>query len=160
MTLYHLYLRSRIRREALQPREAGCAAQPFTPSSAGREECPSMIYGDHRYSYVIAGCEEFEAENDAAALAIARAVFDAASDLCDAFELWAGARQIDQRRMATLPISVVTAQWQEHVIRAEEALLNSRWAIAHSRRLLSRVTELRQEATRRHPVAPAPTEAH
>lgn len=160
MTLYRLYLRSRIRREPLQPREVGCAAQPFTLSSTGREESPCMIYGDHRYSYVISGCEEFEAENDAAALTVARTIFDAAGDLCDAFELWDGARQIDQRRMATLPSSVITAQWQEHVIRAEESLLNSNWAIARSRRLLARFTELRREAARGDSDAPAASEAH
>ena len=160
MTLYRLYLRSRIRREPLQPREVGCAAQPFTLSSTGREESPCMIYGDHRYSYVISGCEVFEAENDAAALTVARTIFDAAGDLCDAFELWDGARQIDQRRMATLPTSVVTGQWQEQMIRAEEALLSSRWAIAHSRRLLARFNELRQEGARGDPVSPVTTEAH
>ena len=159
MTLYRLYLRSRVRREPLLPGGTRCAAEPLAPSPEGREEHPSMICGVHRYSYVIAGREEFEAENDAAALAIARTIFDAAADLCDAFELWDGIRQIDQSRMATLPTSVVTAQWQEHVIRAEEALLSSRWAIAHSRRLLARINELRKDAPPGKPASPAVTPA-
>ena len=142
MTLYRLYLRSGIRREPLEPRQTRCAAYPLTPPCAEREERPSMICGDHLYSYVITGREEFEAENDAAALAIARTILDAAGDVCDAFDLWDGTRQIDQSRMATLPTSVVTAQWQEHVIQAEEALLKSSWAIARSRSLLKRFNEL------------------
>ena len=116
-----------------------------------------MICGDHRYTYVIVGCEEFEAENDAAALAIARSIVDAADDLCDAFELWDGTRQIDQNRMATLPTSVVTAQWQEHVVRAEEALLASGWAIASSRRLLDRFNKLHKQSSSDDPASTVPT---
>ena len=116
-----------------------------------------MVCGDHRYSYVITGREEFAAENDAAALAIARGIFDAATDLCDAFELWDGSRQIDQGRMATLPTSVVAAQRQEQIIRAEEALLSSGWAIARSRSLLARFNELRAEAPRGDSASPAAT---
>ena len=157
MTLYRLYLRSRIRREPVQPRQAGCAAAPFAPSPVGREERTSMICGNHRYSYAITGHEEFDAENDAAALAIARSILDAAGDLCDAFELWVGTRQIDQNRMATLPTSVVTAQWQDHVIRAEEALLSSGWAIARSHSLLARFDELRKRSSSGDRAPPAAT---
>ena len=117
-----------------------------------------MICGDHRYSYAITGREEFEAENDAAALTIARNIFDAAGDLCAAFELWDGTRQIDQSRIATLPTSMITAQWQEQVIRAEEVLLSSSWAVARSRRLLARFEELRQRATTGDPASPAATQ--
>jgi hypothetical protein len=152
MTLYRLYLRSRIRREPFQPRH-DVAAVPLAPAAG--EEHPTMICGDHRYFYAITGCNEFEAENDAAALAIARCIRDAASDLCDAFELWDGGRQIDQNRMATLQTSVVTAQWQDHVMRAEETLLASGWAIARSRRLLARFDELRKTAPAANPVSPA-----
>jgi len=145
MTLYRIYLRSHIRRELLQADQPPyCQTESFAPSPVEQLEHPSMVFGNHRYSYVITGREEFQAENDAAALAIARGIYDAASDLCDAFELWDAGRQIDQSRMATLQTSVVTAQWQEHVMRAEEALLNSGWAIARSRRLLARFHELHQ----------------
>ena len=150
MTLYRLYLRSSIRRDPLSPGEVPCAA---APSPAGREDHPALICGAHRYSYAIAGSQEFEAENDAAALAIARSIAEAAGDLCDAFDLWDGTRQIDQSRMATLPTSVVTAQWQDHVIRAEEALLSSNWAIARSRGLLARLNELRVQAASGDPAA-------
>lgn len=156
MTLYRLYLRSRIRRELLSPGQVRCETERLAPSTVGQLERPSMIYGEHCYSYVITGREELEAEDDAAALAIARSVSEAAGDVCDAFELWDGTRQIDQSRMATLPTSVVTAQWQEHIIRAEEALLNSGWAIARSRRLLARFEALRREAARSDAVSPAP----
>jgi hypothetical protein len=157
MTLYRLYLRSRIRRELLAPDQSGCETEPFAPPPVGQLEHPSMVFGDHRYSYVITGREEFEAENDAAALAVARSIRDAASDLCDAFELWDAGRQIDQSRMATLQTSVVTAQWQDHVIQAEEALLKSGWAIARSRRLLARFDELRKQPPSGESVSPATT---
>lgn len=158
MTLYRLYLRSRTRREPLAPGKTPCEPVPSSAPAAGREERPSMIYGEHRYSYVISGCESFEADNDAVALAIARSIFDAATDLCDTFELWDGTRQIDQDRMATLPSAAITAQWQDHVISAEEALLSSGWAIARSRRLLARFDELRDQAKSGAPVARATTQ--
>lgn len=157
MTLYRLYLRSRIRRELLSPRQTGYDPEPFVLSPAERAERATMIYGDRRYSYVITGREEFAAESDAAALAIARNIFAAATDLCDAFELWDGPRQIDQSRMATLRAGTVTAHRQEEVIRTEEALLSSNWAIARSQRLLARFDELCEEAASRDPVLPAAT---
>ena len=116
-----------------------------------------MICGDRRYSYSIAGTQEFEAENDAAALGIARIIFDAAGDLCDAFELWDGTRQIDQNRVATLRTSAIIARWQEHVLCAEEALLSSGWAIARSRRLLARFNEMRGQ-TKSDRVSPVTTQ--
>ena len=159
MTLYRLYLRSRVRRERLPPRKIDDAAEPLPASPTGREEHPSVIYGDHRYSYMVAGCEEFAVENDAAALAIARTIFAAATDLCDAFELWDGPRQIDQSRMATLQTGTVAVHRQEQVIRTEETLLNSGRAIARSRRLLARFDELRTEAASSgDPASPASTQ--
>ena len=157
MTLYRLYLRSRVRRERLPLGQTGCDAETIVPSPAGREERPAVIYGNHRYSYAIIGSEEFEAENDAAALVIARNIFDAGADLCDVFDLWDGTRQIDQGRVATLQTNVVTARRQDQLIRAEEVLLNSGWAIAHSRRLLARFNELRAEATGDDPISPVMT---
>jgi len=157
MTLYRLYLRSRVRRERLPLGQTGCDAETIVPSPAGREERPAVIYGNHRYSYAIIGSEEFEAENDAAALVIARNIFDAGADLCDVFDLWDGTRQIDQSRVATLQTNVISARWQDQVMRAEEALLNSGWAIAHSRRLLARFNELRAEATGDDPISPVTT---
>ena len=102
MTVYRLYLRSHVRRESFPARPTDHAAGPSVPSPKGR---PSMIYDNRRYSYVIHGCQEFETDNDATALAIARNIFDAAGDLCDAFELWDGTRHIQQSRMAALRTS-------------------------------------------------------
>jgi hypothetical protein len=142
MTRYRLYLRSHVRREAVsQGKSSHAATEPTAP---GQEQRPSMVFDDHRYSYVISGCEEFDAENDAAALAIAREIFNAASDVCDAFELWDGTRHIDQSRMATLQTTALVAHRQEHIVRTEEALLNSHGAIARSRRLLERFNEIRK----------------
>jgi hypothetical protein len=155
MTLYRLYLRSRVRRELLAPQRTRRKAESAVPPAAARIEHPTMICGDHRYSYAIAGSEAFEAENDAAALAIARSIFEGAADLCDIFDLWDGARQIDQSRMVTLETGLAADYRQEHVIRAEEALLSSGWAIARSRRLLARFNELRQRSTSDDPGPPA-----
>ena len=153
MTLYRLYLRTRVRRELLAPGQAAIEPQCFLPSPSGREERPTMICDDQRYSYVISGREEFEAENDAAALAVARVIGNAAGDLCDAFELWDGTRHVDPSRIVPLDPSIVSASHQDDILRTEEALLSSRWAIAHSRRLLARVKELRGE-TASAPSAP------
>jgi hypothetical protein len=153
MTLYCLYLRSHIRRTREQSE-----AQQSSPSPAGRKESPSMIYGKRCYSYAISGRHDFEAADDADALAIARNIFDAATDLCDTFDLWDGTRQVDQSRMAILQTNAACARRQEHVIRTEEALLSSDWAIARSRRLLARFNELRESsASTGDPVSPAST---
>jgi hypothetical protein len=154
MTLYRLYLRSNVRREPLAPRDVPREAGRSARSPAGREEHPSMIGFGHRYSYAISGSEAFEAENDAAALAIARTIFDAATDLCDAFELWDGTRHIDQSCVTTLPVRTVVARHQDDVIQTEELLLSSDWAIARSSRLLARFDALREEAPI-DPVSPA-----
>lgn len=153
MTRYRLYLRSRIRRELLAPGDTRVESQPA--AGAERQEQPAMIYDDRRYSYVIGGREDFEAEDDAAALAIARVVYDAAGDCCDAFELWEGTRQIDHNRITSLKASALCARRQNEIIRTEEALLNSRWAIARSRLLLARFDEMRKESTSGSSAAPA-----
>jgi hypothetical protein len=157
MTLYRLYLRSGIRRDRLSPRQTRCEAAPPVPPSAEREESMAMIYGNYRYSYVISGCETFAADDDAAALAIARSICDAASDLCDMFELWDGTRQIDQSRLVALQASAILQRRQEHVIEVEEALFDSGWAIARSRRLLARLNELRAETASGDSVLPTAT---
>ena len=38
--------------------------------------------------------EDFPADDDVAAIRIARALYDACSDVCEAFELWQGKREI------------------------------------------------------------------
>lgn len=147
MTLYRLYLRSRVCRELLAPGEIDVVPDPFMQAWAGRQERPTMVCDDRRYSYVISGREEFEADNDAAALSIARVIYDAAGDVCDTFELWDGTRQVDQTRIVPLRATALAAGRQNEVVRTEEALLHSRWAIARSRRLLARLEELRDSAT-------------
>jgi hypothetical protein len=151
MTLYRLYLRSHVRREPLPPGQVRPEAAWFVSSLEGQTDQLSMISDGQRYTYMITGCEDFAAENDAAALAIARSIFDAATDFCDAFELWDGTRHIDQSRVTTLETRAVIAQRQEHVIRVEEALLNSGWAIARSRRLLARFNEISAETASHRP---------
>jgi hypothetical protein len=42
----------------------------------------------------IDGREDFEADDDVAAIRIARVLYDACSDVCDHFELWQGTHQI------------------------------------------------------------------
>ncbi|HEY3919447.1 MAG TPA: hypothetical protein VGL83_16785 [Stellaceae bacterium] len=143
MTTYRLYLRSRVRRECLSAEELRAEMQAVL---AGEREssCPTMIYEDRKYSYAIRGCQEFEAQDDIAALTVASLIYEACSDICDLYELWEGTRHIDQSKFHCLPsASAIRAKAQAAAVEAEEALLNSGSIIAQSRRLLARLSELR-----------------
>jgi hypothetical protein len=92
----------------------------------------------------IAGRDDFEAENDRDAMFIATLLCDACSDVCDTFELWDGARQVDDvTSVPTLSIEDVRARAQETVLTREIIIRDSHWQIAKSRRLLEHVTQVR-----------------
>lgn len=145
MTTYRLYLRSRVRREFLSAAELRAETQAFLAGTRG-EVCPTIIYEDCKYSYAIRGCQEFDAEDDIAALMVATLIYEACSDSCDLYELWDGTRHVDPQKLRhRAGASAIHAQSQEAVIATEEALLNSRSVIAQSRRLLARLSELRRD---------------
>jgi hypothetical protein len=91
-----------------------------------------------------------EAETDIAALQVAYFVHDACSDVHAEFELWQGARLIartrDGRGVKRRPmprLEQLNSKMQERLVRIEEALLNSRHAVAESPRLLEATARLR-----------------
>src|SRR5262245_6279568 len=82
----------------------------------------------------IEGRDDFEAEGDDLAMAIARDLFDACSDRCEYFNLWNGDRRVDRQwsTMRSLRASEsrqvtpndVRARIQELVIEREEVIKN------------------------------------
>jgi hypothetical protein len=86
----------------------------------------------------IRAAEEFEANNDIDAIRIARLVYDACSDMCEAFELWQATRLIRTRPppYSGVSLSDLTENHQRIVIEREEVIRNSHWALARSQRLI------------------------
>jgi hypothetical protein len=146
MPTYCFYLRDRISREILARGSlTKQKVEATTVCRDGFQVRPSLVYEDTLYSYVISGRQEFEAKDDLAALAIARLIWVSSADICELFELWEGTRQIDQRKDQAKLATAICARSQDSVICTEEALLNSRWAVAHSQSLLTRFNELRSD---------------
>jgi hypothetical protein len=92
----------------------------------------------------IRAAEEFDADNDINAIRIARALYDACSDMCEAFELWQATRLIRTRpppyRGVTL--SDLSEAHQRIVIEGEEIIRASHWALARSRRLIEALAKV------------------
>lgn len=85
----------------------------------------------------IYGRQDFKADNDVAAIRIARILYDSCSDVCDGFEVWQGERQIRARkphRKANL--ADLTEAHQRVALETEERISESRWMIAQSQRLI------------------------
>jgi len=88
----------------------------------------------------IACRHEFTAEDDTRAQEFAELLAEAASDVCDTFEVWQGGRvvlgpQRAQRQGEGKACSFVP----DSIVAAAEAVLESGWAAARSRLLLSRL---------------------
>jgi hypothetical protein len=88
----------------------------------------------------IACRHEFTAEDDARAREFAELLAEAASDVCDAFEVWQGGRvvagpQRAQRHGEGKACSFVP----DSIVAAAETVLESGWAAARSKLLLSRL---------------------
>jgi hypothetical protein len=91
----------------------------------------------------IGGREDFESGNDTSATRTAELIFEACSDRCSAWEVWQGVRRVAAAPEAR-PMRVihVTEVMQQSVLDTEERILNSKWAVASSQRLLERYAEL------------------
>jgi hypothetical protein len=118
--------------------------------------CPSACGGSDLnldwHDRIIAR-DEFEAENDRSATAIAGLLHDAFSDCSPRFELRRGARRLVPQGHYTPSkpsqcITEVTMRMQEIVLAREEILQQSHWTIAASKRLIARVDQLRTEVSR------------
>lgn len=93
----------------------------------------------------IIGRDDFEAPDDHRAMLIARALCDACSDLAASCELRQGFRLIDRRfpmRTVNLSAEHLARTTREIILAREIALLESRWAIADSARLLEQTARL------------------
>ena len=96
------------------------------------------------------GREEFQADDDVAAIRIARVLYDACSDVCEAFELWQETRQIraaQQPHHATTRLADLIEAHQRVTIDREEAISQSKGMIARSRRLIATLDEIKSRAT-------------
>jgi hypothetical protein len=92
---------------------------------------------------------DLNADNDKDALAMARALQYACSDIPAGIELWQGARRIPGASSRT-PVALranweeVLARKREALLKVEEALHNNGTAIARSRKLKERIEATRQ----------------
>ena len=94
----------------------------------------------------IVGRHDFTADNDQAAVTTADVLCDACSDRCDAFEVWNG----DRRVIGLTPRSdrsadLIMGRSQKSIVECEEAMQQSEWIIAKSKKLMERLSELRAE---------------
>jgi len=92
------------------------------------------------------GRDEFQAENDRSAMAVAEHLWDACSDVSASFELWDGLRRVDSE-FSRMPCPSVSAEQvmmtsQVSLVEHEETLRSSFWALARSERLLQRIRAL------------------
>jgi hypothetical protein len=86
----------------------------------------------------IYGRQDFEADNDVAAIRIARVLYDSCSDISDSFELWQAKRQIRARQPhhQKADLADLIEAHQRVALETEERISESRWIIAQSQRLL------------------------
>ncbi|HKT18645.1 MAG TPA: hypothetical protein VJR47_11425 [Stellaceae bacterium] len=89
----------------------------------------------------ISAREDFTATSDDEAIECAAVVFNACSDACSGYEVWSGSRKLvgGATAISSLTVDGLRAARQERAIKIEEALRDSRWAIAQSRRLIKEI---------------------
>jgi len=87
--------------------------------------------------------DDFEAENNAEARAIASAICDACSDEHHTYELWKGDLPIEagETMNAVLYVGGLSAKAQQTVVDHEIALRDSFWRVGQSRKLNARIEE-------------------
>jgi hypothetical protein len=90
----------------------------------------------------IVGRDDFDADDDAFATAIAHMLADACSDRCAAFELWQSTRRVDTRFPIVPRAEDIAAAAQQTVLDRELAIRDSKWIIADSVRLLEQTKRL------------------
>jgi len=92
----------------------------------------------------IVGRDDFDSDNDARALLIARMLRDACSDKCAGFELWQHTRRVDLPcpNWSKFSADEIHAKVEAIVLDRELAIRDSRWTIADSARLLEQTGRL------------------
>ena len=106
------------------------------------------------------GRDEFEAGNDRSAMAAAEQLWDACADVAERFELWDGVRRVDSE-FSKMPCPTVSAEQvmmaaQVSLVKHEEAMRRSFWALACSERLLQRIRELESSPAARNSAGAPP----
>jgi hypothetical protein len=92
----------------------------------------------------ICGRQDFKADDDVAAIRIARVLYNTCSDTCDSFELWQGKRLLRARQPhhSIASLADMIEAYQRMTIETEERISQSGWMIAQSRRLLQTLSSL------------------
>jgi DNA-binding winged helix-turn-helix (wHTH) protein len=99
-----------------------------------------------RTSGKIFGREDLKADDDAAAIRIARVLYDTYSAVSDCLELWQGTRRIfdwPQSHHQKVCLADLIEAHQGVVLDKEETIGKSRWMIARSRRLIEAVDRVK-----------------
>jgi len=91
---------------------------------------------------LLIGRDDFTAEDDKDAIAIAQTLADACSDRCSHFVLWQRRRRVAARRSTTTSSLEISARVQEIVLEREFVIQASKCAIADSARLLGQTHRL------------------
>jgi hypothetical protein len=120
-------------------RQSGFAGNAKT--EAGEASAMSTYRMYFKFSGTIYGREDFKADDDIAAIRIARVLYNTCSDLCDSFELWQGARHIRARQPPhqNACLADLIDAHQRVTLATEERISQSRWRIANSQRLIAAV---------------------
>lgn len=109
------------------------------------------VYFRNHYKFIV-GRDDFLAADDACAMAVARALCDAGSDVCTSFELWQGVRQVEMAsspRSPDMNFDEIAPGVEDIVLERELVLRDSRWVIAESQRLLQQTQRLLENNRRR-----------
>ena len=112
------------------------------------------VYFRNQHKFVV-GRDDFDAGDDARAIAIARTLCDACSDVCTGFDLWQSVRQVEMSsspRSPDLNFDGIAAQVQNIVLERELVLRHTQWIVADSRRLLEETQRLLSSTRRAHAV--------
>jgi hypothetical protein len=86
----------------------------------------------------LGGRHDFEADDDVAAIRVARVLFDGCSDVSQSFELWQGRRRLpaNQPHHSRASLADLIEAHQRLTIETEEAISRSNCTIARSKRLI------------------------
>jgi hypothetical protein len=96
--------------------------------------------------HTMRGQFDFEAGDDVQAVETVEILFDACSDRCQSWEIWEGELFLvrgPQNIGIPLRASDLTKRRQEYIVYCEEIILQSKWLVASSERLLAELDKLK-----------------
>jgi hypothetical protein len=97
---------------------------------------------------LIEACEDFRADGDQSAMVIGSWLFDACSDCCAEYDVWCGRMRISGGKQPMLARVPLTNRVRATLQKTTDAILNGRWKMARSQRLLVLVEQLKQSRER------------